>query len=315
MGREKCLCLSSAVSVDILTVATLCRRCFAMSPLRFNGPRVEVSEAASVRSTMIRHSTWPGSLGGLARRMLIPILVTGVHAHKISISEKGASLSQETVIISFRDKELILQRAQKGDPEALNLLFESCRARLFARALRILARRQDAEDALQDAMLAAFTHLDEFQGRADFLSWATRIVINAALMQIRKARSRPAISWDQVNAEIEESFSSDFAEDQRPTPEQMYQQAEHRRLLEEALRQLPADHRRAIQLCKLTDCSLKEAARALRVPMGTLKARLHRGQRSLFLRFKGITQHRRATSRSRKALPPCLAAEKSLRAA
>jgi RNA polymerase sigma-70 factor, ECF subfamily len=224
-------------------------------------------------------------------------------------------LSQATVVISVRDKELMLQRAQKGDTAALNLLFESCRGRLFASALRILPRRQDAEDAVQDAMLAAFTHLDEFQGRADFLSWATRIVINAALMQIRKARSKPVISWDQGNGEIEESFSSEFIKDQKPTPEQIYQQVEHRRLLEEALRQLPADHRRAIQLCKLTDCSLKEAAGALGVPVSTLKARIHRGRRSLFLRFKGKTQHCRATSRSRKALPPCLAAEQSLRAA
>jgi RNA polymerase sigma-70 factor (ECF subfamily) len=224
-------------------------------------------------------------------------------------------LSQETVVIPIRDKEVILQRAQKGDPEALNLLFESCRGRLFASALRILPRRQDAEDAVQDAMLAAFTHLDEFQGRADFLTWATRIVINAALIQIRKARSKPVISWDQVNGEIEESFSSEFIEDRKPTPEQMYQQVEQRRLLEEALWQLPADHRRAIQLCKLTDCSLKEAATALGIPMSTLKARLHRGRRSLLLRFKGTTQHRRATSRSSKALPSRLAAEQSLRAA
>jgi RNA polymerase sigma-70 factor (ECF subfamily) len=164
-------------------------------------------------------------------------------------------------------------------------------------------------------MLTAFTHLGEFQGRADFLTWATRIVINAALMQIRKARSRPAISWDQVNGKNEESFSSDFIEDQKPTPEQMYQQVEHRRLLEEALQQLPADHRRAIQLCKLTDCSPNEAARALGVPLSTVKARLHRGRRLLLRRFKGKTQHRHATSRSRKALPRCLAAEQNLRAA
>jgi len=106
------------------------------------------------------------------------------------------------VVISVREKGLILQRAQKGDPEALNLLFESCRGKLFARALRILPRRQDAEDAVQDAMLTAFTHLHKFQGRADFLTWATRIVINAALMQIRKTRSKPAISWDQANGEM-----------------------------------------------------------------------------------------------------------------
>jgi RNA polymerase sigma-70 factor (ECF subfamily) len=258
-------------------------------------------------------------IGGLARRMLIPILVTGIHADKFSVARKknkrGPSLRQETVVISVREKELILQRAQKGDPEALNLLFESCRGKLFARVLRILPRGQDAEDAVQDAMLAAFTHLDQFEGRADFLSWATRIVINAALTQIRKTQSRPAISWDQVNGGIEGSFASEFLEEQKPTPEQMYQEMEHRRLLEEALRELPADHRRAIQLWTLMDCSLEETARALGVPVNTWKARLHRARRLLSLRCKGKTQHRRAASRSRKPLQSCLAAEQSLRAA
>ena len=68
-----------------------------------------------------------------------------------------------------------------GYPEALNVLFESCRRSLYCRALRILARPQDAEDAVQDAMLAAFTNLHRFQGRSDFLTWVTSIVINAAL--------------------------------------------------------------------------------------------------------------------------------------
>ncbi|HET9374818.1 MAG TPA: sigma-70 family RNA polymerase sigma factor, partial [Chthoniobacterales bacterium] len=65
-------------------------------------------------------------------------------------------------------------------------MFESCRGRLYYQALRILARPQDAEDAVQEAMLAAFKHLNRFQRRADFLTWATRIVTNAALQHIRR---------------------------------------------------------------------------------------------------------------------------------
>ena len=82
-------------------------------------------------------------------------------------------------------------RAQTGDAEALNVLFASCHKKLYCRALRILVTPQDAEDAVQEAMLAAFSHLQRFQGRADFLTWATRIVINAALQHIRKTRTKP----------------------------------------------------------------------------------------------------------------------------
>ena len=95
-------------------------------------------------------------------------------------------------------------------------------------------------------MLAPFAHFKKLHGRADFLTWATSIVINAALMQIRRARSRPVISWDQAKGEIEQSSSGDLMEDGKPTPEQIYEQVEQRRLLEEAILQLPAEHRRAI---------------------------------------------------------------------
>ena len=71
--------------------------------------------------------------------MLIPIHETGIHTDKISIAKKRESWSHEKAVIFVRDKNLIVQRAQ-GDPEALKLLFESCRGPLFACALRILLR-------------------------------------------------------------------------------------------------------------------------------------------------------------------------------
>ncbi len=79
--------------------------------------------------------------------MLIRILVTGIHADKISVARKkkntGASLSEETVVISARENELILQRAQKSNPEAQSSL-RACRGKRFAPALRILSMGQDA---------------------------------------------------------------------------------------------------------------------------------------------------------------------------
>ena len=110
-------------------------------------------------------------------------------------------MNHEKSIVSARERELLLLRARTGDQEALNVLFESCRGRLYGQALRILARPQDAEDAVQEAMLAAFTHLHRFQRRADFLTWTTRIVINAALQDIRKTRTRPTVPWDQIDSE------------------------------------------------------------------------------------------------------------------
>ena len=196
-------------------------------------------------------------------------------------------------MISAREREILLDRAQTGDPEAVNVLFESCRGRLYCQALRILARPQDAEDAVQEAMLAAFTHLQGFQRGADFLTWATRIVINAALQFIRKSRTKPTVPWDQVNIEFEGSSFAEYLRDPQPTSEELLGRLEQREMFEDALHKLPVEMRRAIQFFKSTDCSLKEAASALGLPLSTLKARLHRGRRALMVRLKRQTEVRR----------------------
>lgn len=148
-------------------------------------------------------------------------------------------LNHEESVISARERELLLLREQKGDPEALDVLFESCRGSLYFHALRILARPQDAEDAAQEAMLAAFTRLHQFQGRADFLTWATRIVINAALQHIRKTRAKPTVAWEQADSEFDGLSFSEYLRDPQPTPEEQLQTLERWELLEGALKKLP----------------------------------------------------------------------------
>lgn len=215
-------------------------------------------------------------------------------------------------VISVRERELLLQRAQKGDPEALNVLFESCRGNLYFRALRILARPQDAEDAVQEAMLAAFTRLHQFQGRADFLTWATRIVINAALQHIRKTRTKAMVAWDQVDNEFHGVSFSEWVRDPQPTPEERLQRLEQWETLEDALHKLLVEQRLAIQLCKFTEYSLQEAASVLGLPVGTLKARLHRGKDALMVSVKKKTQVRCKPAPHNRSLQPCGASEESL---
>ena len=153
-------------------------------------------------------------------------------------------MNQEESVISARERELLLLRAQAGDPEALNPLFESCPGSLYYRALRILARPQDAEDAVQEAMLAAFTHLQRFPGRADFLTWATRIVMNAAPMHIHKARTKPAVPWDQAENEFDRVSFSEYPRDPQPTPEEQLHELEHWEMLEDARHKLPVENRK-----------------------------------------------------------------------
>lgn len=223
------------------------------------------------------------------------------HRNSFEVSKGG--------VLNHEERRLLVLMAQTGDPEALDVLFESCRKRLYCRALRILARPQDAEDAVQEAMLAAFTHLNQFQGRADFLTWATQIVTNEALQHIRKTQTKPVVYLDQMDDEFEGPSFGKYLKDLQPTPEEQLQGLEHRRLLADTLHKLPVESRRAIELCKFAGYSLKEAASALGLPVATLKARLHRGKRALILRLKSDTQIRSRPAANKRSSELCPASE------
>ncbi len=143
-------------------------------------------------------------------------------------------------------------------------------------------------------MIAAFTHLRRFQGRADFLTWATRILINAAMQQIRRTRAKPTVSWEQVVGQREGASCEEYLRDPQPTPEEKLREKEQREILADALGKLPVESLQAIQLCQFAENPLKEAANTLGVPVSTLKTRLHRARRALGVHLKRKTQSRRA---------------------
>ena len=139
--------------------------------------------------------------------------------------------------------------------------------------------------------------------------------MNAAPMHIHKARTKPAVPWDQAENEFDRVSFSEYPRDPQPTPEEQLHELEHWEMLEDTRHKLPVENRRAIQLCKFADYSLKEAASTLGLPVGTLKARLHRGRRALMVSLKKKTQVRRKPASNKRSLQLCPASEESLCAA
>lgn len=90
----------------------------------------------------------------------------------------------------------LMSRAQAGDGEAFRALTEPHRRELQVHCYRMLGSFQDAEDALQDTMLAAWRGLERFDGRASLRTWLYRIATNRCLDALRSARRRPAKQWD-----------------------------------------------------------------------------------------------------------------------
>jgi RNA polymerase sigma-70 factor, ECF subfamily len=189
-------------------------------------------------------------------------------------------MATQAVVGIQGSEEKLIRAGQRGDHQAVETLFRRYQRPLFQTALRVLGNTEDAEDALQDGLLSAYRNLKRFEGRSQFSTWLTRIVINAALMRRRSAKARPAISLDEPPREDELPATERFADDGL-TPEQVFANTEIREMLSENLDQLSPLLRTAFVLREVQGYSTGEAAKKLGVTENTLKARLWRARHQL----------------------------------
>jgi RNA polymerase sigma-70 factor (ECF subfamily) len=184
------------------------------------------------------------------------------------------------------EEERLIRRGIKGDRGALEKLFGRQAGSLYQSAFRLLGNHEDAEDALQEGMLSAYRNLPRFEGRSQFSTWLTRIVINAALMRLRSRRARPAVSIDEPWGENEITFGEQLA-DPGLNPEELMARQELNDLLQQNLTALSIDMQAVLRLRDVEGFSTREAARTLEVPENTLKSRLHRARHHLAQRLNG----------------------------
>ena len=171
------------------------------------------------------------------------------------------------------DAEL-LARHVGGDHDAFGELVQRHRDRLWAVALRTLGDREEAADALQDALVSAFRAAHTFQGRSAVTTWLHRIVVNACLDRVRRNASRPTRPLDEQSTP-DDLLGHDEGADISA------ERSELRRELGTALASLPAEQRAALVLVDVQGYPVAEAAQILDVPVGTVKSRCARGRARL----------------------------------
>jgi RNA polymerase sigma-70 factor, ECF subfamily len=162
------------------------------------------------------------------------------------------------------------------------------RPALYRRAFRYVRDPHDAEDAVQEALLSAYRHLDQFKRTAKITTWLTAIVTNSALVQLRR---RPRYSHVSLNEQVNDEQDyclSDTLADQRPDPEHECASSESHRFLMQSLSRLSPPLRQAIQLLYMDGLSISEAAQTLAVPVTTMKARVWRARRQLKQMMTGL---------------------------
>ncbi|MGW0553428.1 MULTISPECIES: RNA polymerase sigma factor SigM [unclassified Streptomyces] len=168
----------------------------------------------------------------------------------------------------------LLARHVAGDPDAFGELVRRHRDRLWAVALRTLGDREEAADAVQDALVSAFRAAHTFRGQSAVTTWLHRITVNACLDRARKAASRktsPVDDTERLEQLLEPHESAEAPVERKDV---------HRELVA-ALAKLPVDQRAALVLVDMQGYPVAEAARVLDVPTGTVKSRCARGRARL----------------------------------
>jgi RNA polymerase sigma-70 factor (ECF subfamily) len=165
--------------------------------------------------------------------------------------------------------------------QALEQILSTGLTSLYKRAYRLLGNAADAEDAVQDALLAAHTHLDQFRGQSQISTWVTTIVLNCARLQLRRRARHVHVPLEESFGEIQTISVSERIADQRPNPEDECRNTELTTQLNQFHRLLSPTLRRTFQLRVVEGLSIQETARILGVPTGTVKAQSARARKKL----------------------------------
>ncbi len=216
---------------------------------------------------------------------------------------KASAGTAEAKLVCGGEEWAAVQRALAGKPDALATLFAPDQARLYRSAFSLPRNKEDAEDALQEALLSAYVKLlNSFEGRSRFSTWLTRIVLNAALMNRRKVHSHPHVSLDEILDE-DLKFPPAGVIDGGPDPERVCSQVENRDAVLAAIRRLSPLLRSALHLRDLQGFSLKEAAELEGVSTTVMKSRSLRARRKLANRpdVRRLNLQLRACCRSRRS--------------
>jgi RNA polymerase sigma-70 factor (ECF subfamily) len=188
------------------------------------------------------------------------------------------------------DDEALVRLAVAGDQSAFTELVRRHERRVFAVAVRMLGREEDALDATQDAFLTVYRKLEQFRGESAFSTWLHRIAVNACYDLLRKRARQPMLHL----------ATDDDREFEPGPPVDDHAGAVAGELdAERALAQVSPDFRAVLVLADVQDLSYEEVADILGVPIGTVRSRLHRGRIALG-KAMGLSPGERAPAASRE---------------
>jgi RNA polymerase sigma-70 factor, ECF subfamily len=197
------------------------------------------------------------------------------------LSTLEAPMISDNSFLVCPEESVLVDQARDGDEEAFEQLVQPQMSKAYRVALRITGNREDAEDAIQQALLKAYAHIDQFHSKSRFSTWLLRITINEALGKLRKQRAENAhLSYGSVAEDGADPVEMIRAKDDA-RPEMLYVKQEKQKLLWEAIDGLRGTSRAVVWLLGLEERQTKETAKILNLSEAAVKARFLRARRKL----------------------------------
>lgn len=181
----------------------------------------------------------------------------------------------------------LVQRVQKGDKSAFDLLVRKYQHKVVKLVSRYLRNPTDAEDVAQETFIKAYRALPQFRGDSAFYTWLYRIAINTAKNAL-VSRDRNPVEFDLDMQQVEASNSMQARLADPETPENLLQTEEIRETVNRAIEALPEDLRTAIVLREVEGLSYEDIALAMDCPVGTVRSRIYRAREAVDRKLSGV---------------------------
>jgi RNA polymerase sigma-70 factor (ECF subfamily) len=180
------------------------------------------------------------------------------------------------------DQAALLVRLRSGELAAFDDLVKLTQDRLYAVALRMMGKPEDAMDAVQDAYLSALKALDKFEGGSSLSTWLHRITVNACLMKLRTKRRRPEVSVDELMPTFrDDGHQTAPSRAWKPDATGGLETRELHALVRTKIDELPEPLREVVLLRDIEGMDTQTTAELLGISVSMVKTRLHRARMAL----------------------------------
>ncbi len=202
---------------------------------------------------------------------------------------RSSDLIDQKRIESRKEDSLLIKRALSGNQEAFRRLRSKYYDAIFKLINRMIRNRQEVEDLTQEAFIKAFVSLSNFNEEFAFSTWLYRIATNNTIDYIRKKKLQ-TFSIDKPIESEESDFSFELANTDLE-PDQELIAAQRKKLLNDAMNNLPPKYRQVILMRHVEEKDYREIAKLLKLPLGTVKAHIFRARELLYKQLRDKMHH------------------------